>query len=75
MINKKIDINKVKSVYEIGGSWIWKYGRYQEQYIWDRTSYKNTIALVNKNTGEVIKGLKNIKRYIKNNELELESFM
>lgn len=75
MINEKIDLSKVKSIYDIAGSWIWKYGMYQEQYVWDRTSYKNTIALVNKNTGEIIKGLKNIIRYVEINNLELEKFM
>lgn len=71
---RKIDLSKVKSVYEIAGSWIWKYGYYQSQYIWDRTKYKNTIVLVNKNTNEEIKGFKNIMNYIRDNDLELERF-
>lgn len=74
MKNEKIDINKVKSVYQIAGSWIWKYGYFQNQYTWDRTKYKNTIVLINKDTGEEIKGFKNIIRYIKVNNLELEKF-
>lgn len=72
--DRMIDLNKVKSVYDIAGSWIWRYGYYQPQYIWDRTKYKNTIVLVNKDTGEEIKGFKNIMRYIRNEELELERF-
>lgn len=75
MINEKIDLNKVKSVYDIAGSWVWKYGYYQNQYVWDRFKYKNTVVLVNKNTNEEIKGFKNIMTYIKNNDLELEKFM
>lgn len=75
MKNEMIDLTKVKSVYDIAGSWIWKYGYYQNQYVWDRFKYKNTIVLVNKNTGEEIKGFKNIMTYINNNDLELEKFM
>lgn len=74
MLNEKIDLGKVKSINDIAGSWIWKYGMYQNQYVWDRTKYKNTIVLINKNTNEEIKGFKNIIRYIKNNDLELERF-
>lgn len=74
MINEKIDLEKVKSINDIAGSWIWKYGMYQNQYIWDRIKYKNKVVLINKNTNEEIKGFKNIMRYIKNNDLELERF-
>lgn len=74
MINEKIDLRKVKSINDIAGSWIWKYGMYQNQYIWDRIKYKNKVVLINKNTNEEIKGFKNIIRYIKNNDLELEIF-
>lgn len=74
MINEKIDLKKVKSINDIAGSWIWKYGMYQNQYIWDRIKYKNKVVLINKNTNEEIKGFKNIMRYIKNNDLELERF-
>lgn len=72
MINKKINLNNVKSVYDIAGSWIWQYGRYQNYYTWDRLKYKNTIVLVNTITGEEYKGLKNILNYLKINNLELE---
>ena len=71
---RKIDLSKVKSIYEIAGSWIWRFGYYQPQYVWDRTKYKNTIVLINKDTGEEIKGFKKIMNYIKLNELELERF-
>jgi hypothetical protein len=74
MINERIDLEKVKNINDIAGSWIWKYGMYQNQYIWDRTKYKNKVVLINKNTNEEIKGFKNIMRYIKNNDLELERF-
>lgn len=74
MINERIDLEKVKNINDIAGSWIWKYGMYQNQYIWDRTKYKNMVVLINKNTNEEIKGFKNIIRYIKNNDLELERF-
>lgn len=72
--DKYIDLKKVKSVYDIAGSWIWQYGYYQPQYVWDRMKYKNTIALVNTNTNEEIKGLKNILKYIELNHLDLEKF-
>lgn len=75
MRNEFIDLKTVKNVYDIAGSWIWKYGYYQEQYTWDRTKYKNTVILINKNTNEEIKGFKNIMKYIKVNDLELEKFM
>lgn len=67
MKNDKIDLKKVKSVYDIAGTWVWQYGRYQKQYTWDRFSYKNPV-LVNTWTNEV----KNIIKYLEVNNLELE---
>lgn len=75
MKNEMIDLKKVKSIYDIAGSWVWKHGHYQNQYVWDRFKYKNTVVLVNTNTNEEIKGFKNIMNYIITNELELEKFM
>lgn len=75
MKNEMIDLKKAKSIYDIAGSWVWKYGHYQNQYVWDRFKYKNTVVLVNTNTNEEIKGFKNIINYIRTNELELEKFM
>ena len=69
---KMIDLKKVKGIQDIAGSWIWQYGYYQPQYVWDRTKYKNTVVLINEYTKEEINGFKKIMTYIKNNNLELE---
>lgn len=70
--DKVIDIAKAKSVYDIAGSWVWQYGRWQNQYTWIRT--EGEPYLFNSNTGEKIKGLKNIKEFVKFNNLVLELF-
>lgn len=69
-----INLKNVKNIYDIAGTYIWQYGKYQSQYTWDRAKYKNTVVLVNKNTNEEIKGYKNIINYIKVNNLDLEEF-
>ena len=50
-----INLKNVKNIYDIAGTYIWQYGKYQSQYTWDRSKYKNIVVLVNKNTKACIK--------------------
>ena len=40
---KMVDLSKVRKLEDIAGCWVWQFGYYQPQYIWDRTKYKKPI--------------------------------
>lgn len=60
-----------KHIYEYRGNYIYQYGRWLDWYILEVNNEATRIKLINKNTSEEIKGIKNILRYVKLNNLEI----
>lgn len=65
----KKQFNNMEELYNTSG-YFWKFGRYAEQIKIIKT--ENKPYLINTNTNEIIKGLANINKYMKLNELEVE---
>lgn len=75
MKNEELDVKKMNynNLQKYSCAWIWKYNLFID-YLGLR--YINgKIVLHNEFTGEDIKGLSNVKRYLLVNDFRLEKFM
>lgn len=72
LLHDKVDLGKVKSIHDIAGCWVWQYGRWQSQWTWDRS--EKVPYLYNLDSGQFVKGFKNILKFLEEHEMELEKY-
>lgn len=64
---------KYKNIFEYRGCYIYQYGRWLDWYKIIVNDEATRIKLINTNTNEEIKGIKNILNYVKINNLEIKN--
>lgn len=62
-----------KHIFEYRGCYIYQYGRWMNQYKIQVNDQATRIKLINTNTDEEIKGIKNILKYVKMHDLEIKN--
>ena len=72
MLHDKVNLSKVRSIYDIAGCWVWQYGKCQMEWCWDRAG--KYPYLININSKQTVKGFRNIIKFLKDNNMELEQY-